>query len=155
MSGLGHLEGQTVSILADGAIQDPKTVSSGALTLDTAASVVQIGLPYKHSLKTLKLDFGALSGTAVGKKKKVKALTFVLLNSHTISYGPSVAGEIDKDFRVVSDPMDAATPFFTGEVRVDFEHGWEDDARIYLDNSDPVPFTLLGIAPEMQTNDLF
>ena len=155
MSGLGHLEGQTVSILADGAIQDPKPVSSGALTLDTAASVVQIGLPYKHSLKTLKLDFGALSGTAVGKKKKVKALTFVLLNSHTISYGPSVAGEIDKAFRVVSDPMDAATPFFTGEGRVDFEHGWEDDARIYLDNSDPVPFTLLGIAPEMQTNDLF
>ena len=56
---------------------------------------------------------------------------------------------------MVSDPMDAATPLFTGEVRVDFEHGWEDDARIYLDNSDPVPFTLLGIAPEMQTNDLF
>ena len=37
ISGLDHLEGQTVSILADGATHPDKTVSSGAITLDRSA----------------------------------------------------------------------------------------------------------------------
>lgn len=52
-SGLDHLEGQTVSILADGVVHANKTVSSGAVTLDAAASAVEIGLSYTHIVEPL------------------------------------------------------------------------------------------------------
>lgn len=152
--GLDHLEGEEVSIWSDGYKQKKKTVASGAITLDTAASVVQIGLPYTHKFKSLKLDFGAMLGTAVGKLKSINALVFVLLNSHTMKYGPDADSLIEKDFREVSDPMDSAVDLFTGEFAVDFDGGWNRDSRIYLEDDAPAPFTLLAIAPEMRTNEL-
>jgi len=154
ITGLTHLEGESVKIWADGAVQATKTVASGQITLDDAASTVQIGLSYTHRGKTLKLDYGAAAGTAVGKKKSIHAITFVLLNSHTLSAGPATDDLTDYDFRVVSDPMDAGAPLFTGESSVDFDGDWEDDSRIVFESSDPAPFMLLAIAPEMKTNEM-
>jgi hypothetical protein len=56
ISGLSHLEGLTVSILADGATHPDKTVSSGSITLDRSASDVKIGLGYTSLLKTMRID---------------------------------------------------------------------------------------------------
>ncbi|MBY0356257.1 MAG: hypothetical protein K2Q12_11105, partial [Rickettsiales bacterium] len=53
ITGLGHLESKTVAILADGAIQQKRPVNGGKITLDRPASLVQVGLPYKHKIKTL------------------------------------------------------------------------------------------------------
>lgn len=158
---LDHLEGETVKILADGAIIADGEVSSGSLTLDDSASVVQIGLGYTHKLKTLKISAGNPSGTPIGKTKRIYGLTFVLLKSHTLSFGtddPDIEGDEDDlreiDFRVVSDPMDSPAPLFTGERFVEFPGGWTQDARIIIESDDPVPFTLLAIAPEIQLNAL-
>jgi len=43
ISGLDHLEGEAVQVWADGAAQADKTVSSGAITISSAASVVLVG----------------------------------------------------------------------------------------------------------------
>ena len=154
ITGLSHLNGQTVKVLADGAIVSDKTVSSGSITLDTAASVVQIGLGYTHNLKTLKISSGNPSGTPIGKTKRIYGLTFVLLNSHTLMFGPDDDHLRELDFRVISDPMDSAAPLFTGERFVDFPGNWTEDARIQIESDDPVPFTLLAIAPEVNLNPL-
>ena len=153
ITGLDHLEGETVVIWADGARQVDKTVSSGAITLDTEASVVQVGLGYTHKMKTLKADYGAQAGTAVGKIKRFSGLVFVLLNSHSIKYGPDSNSIISKEFRVVSDPMDAGAPLFTGESPVDFDGGIGRDERVYIEDDSPAPFTLLAIAPEIRTHE--
>lgn len=154
ISGLDHLEGETVKILADGAIQADKTVASGAITIDEAASVVQIGLPYTHKLKTLKISAGNPAGTPLGKIKRIYGLTFALLNSHTLEYGPDSDNLSEKDFRVVSDAMDSAAPLFTGEKFVEFPGNWMRDARIVIESDAPAPFTLLAIAPEINLNTL-
>jgi hypothetical protein len=154
LSGLDHLEGETVKIWADGAIHADKTVSSGAITLDNAASVVQIGLAYTHTLKTLKVVAGNPAGTPLGKTKRIYGLTFALLNSHTLKYGPSADDLEDKDFRVVANPMDAGAPLFTGEQFVEFPGDWKGDPRIVIESSDPSPFTLLALAPEIDINPL-
>jgi hypothetical protein len=65
-SGLGHLEGRTVKVLADGALHPERVVTGGAITLDHAASKVLVGLGYTSRLKTLRLEGGAM-GTAQGK----------------------------------------------------------------------------------------
>jgi hypothetical protein len=152
ITGLSHLEGETVKILADGAVHADKTVASGQITLDVASSVVQIGLPYKHKLKTLKMEGGNAAGTLVGKNRRIFAATFVVLNSHTMKYGPDENTLTQVDFRDVSDPMDAGAPFATGEKFVEFEGPWTSDSRIYIESDLPVPFTLLGIAPEIDVN---
>ena len=153
ITGLDHLEGEAVKIFADGFIHPGKTVVSGAITLDNAASVVQVGLGYAHTIKPLKFEGGTAAGTAVGKTKQIFGVTFVLLNCHTLSFGPDTSNLITIDFREVSDPMDTAVPFFTGEVFREFDDDWKTDPRIVIQSDDPTPFTLLALAPEIDTRE--
>ena len=154
LSGFDHLEGETVRIWADGAIVADQTVASGTITLDEKASVAQIGLAYKHKLKTPKVSAGNPAGTPLGKIKRIYGLTFALLNSHTLKFGPDSDNLIEKDFRVVSDAMDTPAPLFTGEQFIEFEGDWKQDARIVIESDDPAPFTLLALAPETTINPL-
>ena len=154
LTGFDHLESETVGIWADGAIHSDKDVASGTITLDAAASVAQVGLRYKHSMKTLKFTAGNPAGTPLGKIKRIYGLTFVLLNSHTLKFGPDALNLESKDFRNVSDPMDAGVPLFTGEQFVEFPGNYNIDPRIVVESDDPTPFTLLAIAPELQLNPL-
>ena len=154
ITGLGHLEGETVKIWGDGAIISDETVASSAITADEKVSVAQIGLGYTHKLKTLKVTAGNPSGTPLGKIKRIYGLTFALLNSHTLKFGPDTDNLIEKDFRIVANPMDAGTPLFTGEQFIEFNGDWGKDTRIVLENSDPAPFTLLSLAPETSVHSL-
>jgi hypothetical protein len=152
ITGLSHLEGETVRIWADGAIQPDKTVSSGSITLDIAASVVQVGLGYTHQYKTLRFEGGNPAGTALNKTQRIVGVGFILKDSHTIKFGPNADTLETRAFRQASDPMDTATPLFTGDVYYEFDDGWTTDSRIVIKSDDPAPFTVLAIAPEIQLN---
>lgn len=154
ISGFSHLEGESAKIWADGAIHPVKTVSSGQITLDTAKTVVQAGLGYTHKLKLLKVSAGNPAGTPVGKIKRIYGLTFVLLNSHTLKFGPDDDNLTEIDFRLITDPMDAGAPLFTGEKYKEFPGNWTQDARVTIESDDPAPFTLLAVAPEINVNPL-
>ena len=77
ISGLDHLEGQTVSILADGATHPDKTVSSGSVTLDRSAISVKVGLAYTSLLQTMRLNAGSQNGTSQGKTKRIYDLSLI------------------------------------------------------------------------------
>jgi hypothetical protein len=154
LSGLDHLEGETVAVLADGAQHPERVVTGGVITLQAPAGQVHAGLPYRHVFKSLKLAAGAEAGTAVGRVKRVHAVVLVLLQSLGLKIGPSLAGLQEVPLREVADAMDAAVPLFTGELAVSFEGDFERDARIVIAGSAPLPFTLLAAAPEMKTNEL-
>lgn len=158
VTGLSHLEGETVQVLADGAVQTNKTVSSGAVTLDDEASVVHVGLSYTRQWKSLKLAFGANAGSAVGKPKSIADVILVLLET---AEGALTVATIDADgtntaanldLRTVAQLGDAAVPFFTGEVNLGVTAGYDQDIRILLSGSTPVPATVLGIVPELETS---
>ncbi len=51
--GLNHLEGETVSILADGAVVPQQMVVNGRITLAQGATRVIVGLPYRCIAKAL------------------------------------------------------------------------------------------------------
>ena len=148
ISGLDHLEGETVKILADGAVHADKTVSSGAITLDSSSKVAQIGFGYSHKLKTLRIEGGNPAGSSVGKTKRITGITFVLLNVMSLVFGPSSGDLTEVGFRDVLDSMDQAPPFFTGDHFEEFEDDWGEDPRIFIEDDSPTPFTLLAIAPE-------
>jgi hypothetical protein len=90
ISGLDHLEGETVSILANGATHPNKTVSSGSITLDRSSTKVKVGLPYTSLLQTMRLDAGSQNGTSQGKTKRIFDITLRIYESIGIEVGPDL-----------------------------------------------------------------
>jgi hypothetical protein len=149
--GLGHLEGQTVSVLSDGAAHPNRTVSSGSITLNGSYSVVHVGLPYTSTLQTMRIEAGAKDGTAQGKKKRIARITYRLFDTLGLKHGPS-ADRLDIiPFRSSADDMDEAPALFTGDKEVEFPRNWDKDGYIFLVQDQPLPFTILAIMPELNT----
>jgi len=153
ISGLDHLEGQTVSILADGATHPDKTVSSGSVTLDRSAINVKIGLAYKSILQTMRLDAGSQNGTSQGKTKRIFEITIRLFESIGVEVGESLSNMERIPFRTSSDPMDEGIPVFTGDKAVEFRGNYDTDGFIFVRQTQPLPLTILSLYPELQTND--
>lgn len=153
ISGLGHLEGLTVDILSDGAPHPQRVVTSGAITLQRAGSIVQIGLPCPCKYRSMRLEGGASDGTAQGKTKRIHKGVLRFLNTGGGSYGSSDANLDDLQFRQASDPMDAPVPLFSGDKVVPWPEGYNSDAYMMYVNEQPTPATLVGLMPQVVVQD--
>lgn len=139
ISGLGHLENMLVDIVADGAVHAPRTVSGGAITLDVAASHVEVGLHYASSGESLRPEV-PVAGTSQVVPKHWSEVVARLMNT----LGLTLAGQ-PIPFRKVGDPMDAAPPMFTGDKRIS-RSGWDKDGRITFVQDQPLPATILMLS---------
>jgi hypothetical protein len=146
ISGLGHLEGKTVSILADGNVEAQKTVASGAITISNPASKIHIGLPIEGDIETLNLELG--QPTQQGKKKSINAVTLRVEESRGGKIG------YDKDHLTefkqrAYEPYGTATSLKTGDIKVTMPSTWASEGSIFFRQSDPLPMTLLAVIPEV------
>tara|TARA_B100001059_G_scaffold75650_1_gene73230 strand:+ start:2539 stop:5100 length:2562 start_codon:yes stop_codon:yes gene_type:complete len=153
ISGLDHLEGQTVGILADGATHPDKIVSSGSITLDRSSTNVKIGLAYNSILQTMRLDAGSQNGTSQGKTKRIYEITIRLFESIGVEVGETLDNMERIPFRTSFDPMDKGIPAFTGDKAVEFRGNYDTDGFIFVRQTQPLPLTILSLYPELQTND--
>jgi hypothetical protein len=153
LAGLNHLEGQTVSILADGATHPDKTVSSNAVTLDRFANSVKIGLGYTSILKTMRIDAGSQNGTSQAKTKRIYEVTARLYESVGVEVGPDLNNMERVPFRKSSDPMDQGIPPFTGDKEVEFRGNYDTDGFMIVRQTQPLPLTILSLYPRLVTND--
>ena len=153
ISGLDHLEGQTVSILANGATHADKTVSSGSITLDRSVTKAHVGLSYDSILQTMRTDAGGTEGTAQAKNKRISDIDIRVLNSVGAQVGPSES-ELDVvPFRTVHMTMDNPVPLYTGDKFIEFPGGYSDDGFVVVKQDQPLPLTILSIYPRLQTFD--
>jgi hypothetical protein len=153
ISGLDHLEGQTVSILADGATHPDKTVSSGSITLDRSALNVKVGLAYTSLLQTMRLNAGSQNGTSQGKTKRIYDITVRMFETIGVEVGPNLSDMERIPFRSSADLMDEGIPPFTGDKEVEFRGNYETDGFIFVRQTQPLPFTILSLYPRLTTND--
>lgn len=153
ISGLSHLEGQTVAILADGATHPRKVVSSGSISLDRSASKVKVGLPYTSLLQTMRLDAGSQDGTSQGKTKRIFDITLRIYESIGIEVGPDLNNMERIPFRSSATLMDQAIPVFTGDKEIEFRGNYETDGYVYVRQDQPLPLTILSLYPRLVTND--
>ena len=152
VSGLGHLEGQTVKILADGSVRVPQVVAAGAVAISgPAAETVRVGLPYTHRMRTMPAEAGAAKGSAQGQAKRVHKVRLRLLESLGSRCG-YVGGEQEIPYRRAGDPMDQAPPLFSGFVPVSPEGGFDDEGVISIEGDDPLPFTCTLMIRELVTH---
>jgi len=154
LGGIYHLEGATVSILGNGGSHADKSVSSGAVSLDISATTAAIGLGYTSNLQTLRLESGSVDGTSQGKPKRIHHITLRLFRTVGLEVGSS-SDDIDRvPFRDSSMAMDQAVSLFTGDKDIEFSGGFEEDERIYVRQSQPLPLTVLALYARMNTFDI-
>jgi hypothetical protein len=153
ISGLSHLEGQVVAILADGSTHPNKTVSSGSITLDRSAKNVKVGLAFTSLLQTMRLDAGSQDGTSQGKTKRIYDITVRMYETIGIEVGPNLSDMERIPFRSSADLMDEGIPPFTGDKEIEFRGNYETDGFIYVRQTQPLPFTILSLYPRLVTND--
>lgn len=147
ISGLDHLEDETVSILTDGGPVPDKTVSSGAITLDTGASVIHVGMPFVSDLETLNPEIQLRdSPTAQGALKRTTSVTLRLNDSIGGKMGPDKDNLTDLDFVDDTVPLGQPPPLFSGDTDEEsFDGPYDKNVHVFIRQSQPLPFTLLAI----------
>lgn len=153
ITGLDHLEGQTVSVLANGSTHPDRTVSSGSITLSRSSTKVKVGLPYTSLLQTMRIDAGSQNGTSQAKTKRIYNITVRLYESIGVEVGPNLSNMEAIPFRSSAQLMDTAIPVYTGDKEIEFRGNYETDGYIYVRQTQPLPLTVLSLYPELITND--
>ena len=141
VSGLSHLEGKTVECVRDDIFLGEKTVSSGQITIDQVPTTyVEIGLHYDVLAKTLPAEPRLASGTMVGRKKRIVAVSPVLNQTQNIAIN---GNEVSlKQFPYT---LDSSETSFTGRKRVTPLLGYDEEAQISITQTKPLFFTLLSL----------
>ena len=148
ISGLDHLEGETLACLADGNVVAGRTVSSGAVTLSRAASRVHMGLGYTTDLETLDLNYTTKAGTIQGRLKKVSKVILRFEDTRGGFVGPDADNLVEmkqREFELLGQP----TQLITGDREVVITPDWNTGARIFIRQTDPLPLTLLAVVPDV------
>lgn len=152
-SRLEHLEGEMVSILADGTLRDTQEVQSGSVTLDEPASRVQIGLPYTHIIEPLPPN----ENGQIGAGRKIRLVQGIFRVQDTAALRLDVGRGLKdiplKDFD--DGVLDMPNPSVSGDVHVR-SLGWQKSGVAPLwrvEQDAPLPFTLLSVSSEIKVND--
>lgn len=153
VSGLSHLEGQTVSILGDGAVLVPQVVTAGAVSLSTPSARVQAGLAYNSDVKTLRAEAGATDGTAAGKTRRTHRLGMQLERTLGLNIGSDFDNLDPVIFRTTGDDMSQAVPLFSGIKSQSLQSNYDFDNQVCLRQDQPTPGTIVALMPQMVTQD--
>jgi hypothetical protein len=154
LSGLSHLEGQTVSILADGSVHANKTVSSGSITLDRSVTKAVVGLSYDSVLQTMRIEGGAAEGTSQGKTKRISKVVLRLFETVGVKVGPSLSNLETIPFRTTSSNLSAPVEtLLEGDKEIEFNDDFNSDGFIFIKQDQPLPASILAIYPTLVTND--
>lgn len=153
ISGLSHLEGQTVSVFGDGAPLDDASVSGGSITLSNKAAVVTVGLDYNSDAQQLRLEAGAQNGTSIGKTRRTHRVGLLVERTAGISIGQSFDSLDEVIFRNTNEVAGQAVPLFSGITTQPVEFDYDTENRIAIRANSGLPATILAIMPQMDTQD--
>jgi len=149
LSGLWHLEGETVQVLTDGAVHPLRTVTGGAITLEYAAAKASVGLAYTTDLRTLPLALEVDAAAGQGRAKNVNGLAIRVSQSALIKAGPDFSSLTEYPARAVTDPYGSPPALRTAELRFDITPDWSSDGSVCLRQDEPLPLTVLSLAVDV------
>ena len=161
ISGLTHLEGETVAVWGGGKDLGTYTVASGAITgLSEAVSSACVGLAYTAQFKSAKLAYAAGLGTPLTQKKTITQLGVILRNTHYqgLKYGPSFTSSEMDDLPLVKDGKITASDTVHSafdEESFSFPGEWSADARLCLQAASPRPVTVIAAVISVETHDRY
>lgn len=153
ISGLDHLEGETVTVIVDGATHPDRTVASGQITLQVPGTKVAVGYGYRARIRTMRIEGGSGEGTGQGKTMRITKVIVRLLDSLGGRFGPYWERMDAFEYRKGSTAMDAAPPLYSGDFTMPFPDGYGTDGYVCLESTPGLPFTVALIVPIFQRQE--
>jgi hypothetical protein len=152
ITGLDHLEGEVVQVLADGARHPDRTVVAGAITLQVLAILVHVGKKAPARMISMRLEAGAQQGTSQGKTKRVHQVTVRLLDALGGQVGVSGCPLSEIQYRDSRVPMGSPPAIVESQdFPMPVESGYERECRIEVLQDQPFPMTIAAVIPELRT----
>ena len=152
ITGLHHLEGETLAILANGSVVVGKVVVDGAITFNVAVSRVHMGLGYTSNLETLDFDFTGQDGTVQDKLRDVESVVLELENTRALWIGPDKDHLLEVPFRT-DEKYGTPIELFNGEKEILVEAGSGRESRSYIRNTLPLPTGVLSIIARLEAGE--
>jgi len=146
ITGLDHLEGETVKLTSEGSVVATEVVSSGAITVSPGVYSYQVGLPYKMKARSMRL--------AVPPPGMIQTRIKRIISTN-IRYIKSVGGRAGQEYGGVEYLADINATYSTEsqdtpkDNRLTFG-GFSEDAYITIVSNDPLPFTVLAVVVEVE-----
>lgn len=161
-TGLSHLEGESVDVVADGHYVGRFTVASNQVDVGGSKTYDEfiVGLPYTSRIVTNSLEAGSQIGSAQGMMKRAVSATIRLFRTIGLRYGIRIAdlNGTDSDtmyelpFTTLGGLGGVPIPLFTGDKRVDLPLGYDRSPRMVIEQTKSLPMSVAGIFIEGQTN---
>lgn len=149
LSGLWHLEGCEVDVLADGSVEPRKTVTNGQITLAVAASKIHVGLPITADIATLPLAIEGMAAAGQGTAKNVNKVHLHVRRSSVVKAGPSFDRLREYPARAVSDPYGSPPALRDGELSLAIDPSWGQSGYVCVRQDLPLPLTVLAMTLEV------
>lgn len=154
LTGLLHLEGETLDILVDGKRHPQDTVTDGKITLDVSSTTVTYGYGFTSKGGTLPIKAGAQDGSAHAKLKRIERLGMRVydtlgleISSNDTDYWPVLT----RDWGVQN--WGDATALYTGILRSTIQDDHDREGQVWWRCTGPFPCTVLALMPQVTTQD--
>lgn len=148
VTGLQHLEGKTVNVLADGAVHPQCVVRNGEITLDRPASRVHVGLPIVADFQTLPFSAQLDAALGQGRMKNINQAWLRVYRSSGVFVGADEKSLVEAKQRSV-EPYGAPPALKTEEIRLAVTPVWNDGASVLVRQLDPLPLTAVNMTLEV------
>lgn len=160
LTGLDHLEGETVNVLNNGSVEESKIVSGGSITLSNATTSCVVGLPVKSAWQSMRLEGGSNDGVGQGKAKKLSKVIFRLEKTGAgLRYGK---GTIDSEFsgnqiseidvRSTTMNMDTPPDLLSGDTgNLPIGGGSDSQYMLRIEHEAPTPCTIIAVMLTVDT----
>lgn len=164
ITGLWHLEGERVAVVADGAVYSDGqtdeyasvTVTGGTITLSRNCAVVHVGLPYNGLVITHNLEMGGQSGPAQDKPRNISRLAIRFMNTLGAEYGTDLYHTEQIEYQSNTNVVDRPSPVFSGVKIVTNLDSWLTDTmekNVVIAQKLPLPCIVQFISIYYDTGD--
>lgn len=153
LSNLWHLEGETLSINAEGATHPDVVVANGMVQLTRGVGYAVAGLKCPARLQTMRIEAGAADGTSQGKMKRINEVTVRLVQALGGEAGPDFDNMAPLQYRTSAVPLDQPPPVADADARVLWNKGYDTKGRLAIRQADPFPMTVVALLPQVVTYD--
>lgn len=159
ISGLSHLEGREVAVLADGSPEEGHVVQGGTIALYSPAKVVTVGLNFTSVVSPMPVERDGESGSSLGKRRAYGKIVLRLFRSVGGSYAATDSGDLFSfeawqtktfyDLPFLPENFGEAVQPFSGDMEISLPSGQDADTSILIKQDRPMPFRLVAIMADI------
>ena len=149
ISGLNHLEGEKINILADANLITDRVVENGSVSLDYPASKIIAGLPYEFELETLNLE----AENTHGLTKIISNINVQVDKTREDFFAVGTNNEMVQNSRSIKS-VNNSNYLHSGNIEIYPVTNYTDTASVHIKQVYPFPITVNSISLNLTMADI-